>query len=546
MSEKQRPYSLSVVMIVKNEAENLQVSLPAIADWVDEIIILDSGSTDESEEIAKQYGAKWYVNTDWPGFGKQKQLAQNYATGNWILALDADEEVSPELKDSILETIKHKPSDTVYGIRRIDYIFGHPIDNPKWVIPIKAHWRLYPNHFTYNDNMVHESVDIRTANTSVLNGYLRHHTGKTPAVWLKKRLDYAMAWANQRHQQGRVVNLFTITGHAVGAFFKQYFIDGRFLRGRYGFIYACLFSQYTFNKYAILYDLNHRPDSYRKDFQPHKITYRNLPDIKTFSTSSKEHKKNTLSAVIIVKNEQKHLPACLANIYEFCDEIIILDSGSTDKTEMIAKHFNAKWQVNTDWQGFGKQRQIAQQYATSDYVLVLDSDEQLNPSLKIAIKQRLNQPLTTESVFAIKRQNIFCGKAVHGNAWYYDQIVRLYANQSFSYHDYEVHESVNTKDAEVIVLDGHMLHFTNDNLYHFLDKNINYSDIWAKEKHKKNRRPAWLLTLPLRATVALIREYFMRGAFLGGAYGLFLSIAAANYNFNKYLMLSENHQNRAQ
>ena len=75
-------YRLSVVMIVKNEADNLKVSLPAIADWVDEIIILDSGSTDDGQKIAQSHGAKWHVNTDWQGFGRQRQLAQAYATGD--------------------------------------------------------------------------------------------------------------------------------------------------------------------------------------------------------------------------------------------------------------------------------------------------------------------------------------------------------------------------------------------------------------------------------------------------------------------------------
>lgn len=258
-AKQQRPYTISVVMIVKNEAENLKISLPAVADWVDEIIVLDSGSTDSSEAIAKQYGAKWFVNTDWQGFGKQKQLAQSYAKGDWILALDADEEVSPELKNSILSTTLQKPTDIVYGIRRIDYILGHPIDNPKWINPMKAHWRLYPKKFTYNDNRVHESVDIHLAKqTDRLSGYLHHHTADNVAFLLNKRLDYAITWANERHQQQKKTHIFGVIGHTVWAFLKTWVIEGRFIIGRYGLIYSCIFAQYTFNKYALLYDLNHK------------------------------------------------------------------------------------------------------------------------------------------------------------------------------------------------------------------------------------------------------------------------------------------------
>jgi glycosyltransferase involved in cell wall biosynthesis len=90
-------------------------------------------------------GGQWFVNTNWQGFGKQRQLAQSYATGDWILALDADEEITPQLKQSILEVIAHPPANTVYGIKRIDCIFGHEIDNSYWAL--KAHWRLYPRRF---------------------------------------------------------------------------------------------------------------------------------------------------------------------------------------------------------------------------------------------------------------------------------------------------------------------------------------------------------------------------------------------------------------
>lgn len=257
MSKHNRPYTLSMVMIVKNEAENLKVSLPAVADWVDEMIVLDSGSTDNSEEIAKQYGAKWFVNTDWQGFGKQKQLAQSYAKGDWILALDADEEVSLELKESILTAIQKKPADVVYGLRRIDYIFGHPVDNAKWLVSLKPYWRLYPKKFSFNENMVHESLDITlTKHTIALAGYLYHHTAPCLYHLFQKRLDYAKVWADEAYGKNKKTNILAIMGHSFWNFLRVYFLEGRFLLGTYGLIYACIFTQYTFNKYVILYHLN--------------------------------------------------------------------------------------------------------------------------------------------------------------------------------------------------------------------------------------------------------------------------------------------------
>ncbi|MBS9780541.1 MAG: glycosyltransferase family 2 protein [Moraxellaceae bacterium] len=517
-------------MIVKNEEENLKISLPAIVDWVDEIIILDSGSTDNSQKIAEKYNAKWFVNTDWQGFGKQRQLAQSYASGDWILALDADEEVTTELKNSILSVVKDKPSNIIYGIKRLDYVFEHCIDNSYW--GVKAHWRLYPNTFSYDDNLVHESVVLKNAQTQKLSGFLRHHTAPTPYFWLEKRLQYALSWAKDRHQQGKKIGFYKILLNPLWAFFKQFIIDGRFLQGSYGFVYSLLFCQYTFNKYAILYDMNRQRDSYQADFQPHSINYQNLPKLPKKIT----HKTCTLSVVLIIKNEQKHLPACLYQIYDIADEIIILDSGSTDKSKEIADYFQAKWFVNTDWQGFGKQRQIAQKYATGDYILMIDPDELIDNLLKENILLLLKQKLITNKVFAIKYLNIFCGHKVYGK-WYSDKIIRFYANRHFQYHDYDVHESVNFQQAKVEILNGYIQHFTNDNLYHFILKRTGYSHDWAIERYKKGKNPASLLSLPLRAFFSFLREYILRGLCFGKAYGFLLAVSAGNYTFNKYLML---------
>lgn len=253
-----RPYTLSVVMIVKNEAHNLAISLPPLVGLADEIIILDSGSTDNSKQIAEQYNAKWFVNTDWQGFGKQRQIAQSYATGDWILALDADEEITPELKNSILEVIKNKPDNTVYGLKRLDFIVNHQIDNEYW--GVKAYWRLFPKKFGFNDLLVHESLDISHAKTQVLSGFLNHHTAPDIEFLLQKRLSYAKTWADEKHQKGKKTSVFALLANPTWQFIRQYLFDGRFLQGRYGLIYSLVFTHYTFNKYLLLWQKGQNKD----------------------------------------------------------------------------------------------------------------------------------------------------------------------------------------------------------------------------------------------------------------------------------------------
>lgn len=199
-------YKLSVVIMVKNEAKNLAISLPPLVGLADEIIILDSGSTDNSKQIAEQFNAKWFVNTDWQGFGRQRQIAQSYATGDWILALDADEEITDELKQSILAVIQNRPENTVYGLKRLDFIFGHQIDNAYW--GVKAYWRLYPKSYNFNNLTVHESLDITGAKTVKLPGFLHHHTAPDPLFLLQKRLSYAQTWAVRKCRKRQKIRVY--------------------------------------------------------------------------------------------------------------------------------------------------------------------------------------------------------------------------------------------------------------------------------------------------------------------------------------------------
>lgn len=523
LNQQPRPYRLSVVMMVKNEAKNLAITLPALRGWVDELIVLDSGSTDDSQQLVEQAGGQWWVSADWQGFGIQRQRAQVYASGDWILALDADEEITPKLRDSILQVIQHAPANIVYGMKRVDCIFGHKIDNPYW--PLKAHWRLYPKSFQYNSNTVHESVELHDAQTVALSGYALHHTAHTPLFWLDKRLAYAKTWAQERHAKGKTTSIGGILGHAIWAFFKQYLLDGRFLMGRYGFIYVLLFVQYTFNKYAILYDLTYNPiQDPPRNPQPQPIQ------------QTTPNAQCSLSLVMIVKNESKHLSACLESVRDIVDELIVLDSGSSDDTQAIALAYGATWRVNTDWHGFGRQRQLAQYYATGDYVLVLDADERVDATLKQSIQQLLQQPLQTDKVFMLARVNYFCGVPTHLRGWYRDWQKRLYAREAFQYSSLEVHETLDSQSAQLVKLSGVQHHHTSDDLSHYLLKRLRYSHDWAEEKYQHGKTTS-LIGIVLHGWFSFVREYWIRGGFLYLRYGTLSSVVLMWYTLNKYLLL---------
>lgn len=253
MNDKKR---LSVVLIARNEAELLPDCLASVS-WADEIIILDSGSTDMTKEIAQQFGAKFYQNLDWQGFGKQRQLAQQYATGDVILMIDADERVSSELRQSIESVIQSVGPDTVYSLGRLNLFLGRYMRHSGWY-PDRVN-RLYSaEHFRYNDDLVHESLETGNANIVPLQGDLQHLTCRDFFAFQRKQMNYAEAWANQRHQQGRRCSFFSIISHTLGAFVKTWILRAGFLDGRQGLILAGVNAQYTFNKYAALWALSHQ------------------------------------------------------------------------------------------------------------------------------------------------------------------------------------------------------------------------------------------------------------------------------------------------
>lgn len=245
--------TLSVAMIVKNEAQDLAQCLETVKGWVDEIVILDSGSQDKTAEIAAQFGAKFYTNTDWPGFGKQRQLAQQYVTSDYVLWLDADERVTETLKESILQAVKNNKQNAVYRLVRLSEVFGRKIYHSGWYPDYVV--RLYPTNLAgYGDELVHEKVHYPKGTEVIsLKGDLFHFTYKSIHHYLVKSANYAQAWSIQRANQGKKATLFDGITHALGCFIKMYFLKAGFLDGKQGFLLAILSAHSTFVKYADLW-----------------------------------------------------------------------------------------------------------------------------------------------------------------------------------------------------------------------------------------------------------------------------------------------------
>lgn len=241
-----------------------------------------------------------------------------------------------------------------------------------------------------------------------------------------------------------------------------------------------------------------------------------------------------ISVAIICKNEAKRIRRCLESI-KWADEIVIVDSGSTDDTLNIAREFTDKIFEYKNWQGFGNQRRIAEDKTNNDWILAIDSDEVLSQDLQKEINSVIEQA-DDSKVYRFNRLTHFCGKFIRHSGWFPDKIVRLYNKNKFRYNDAFVHESVACKGAEVMDLKGAFFHYTTDSLDEYIDKRNRYAQAWAKRQYDKGKR-AYMLQILTRPLFAFFRHYILRLGVLDGYHGFLIAVIQMQYTFNKYNFL---------
>ncbi|APF18572.1 glycosyl transferase family 2 [Caldithrix abyssi DSM 13497] len=220
---------LSAVIITFNEERNIGRCLKSL-DWVDEIVVVDSGSSDRTVEICETHGAK-VVKSEWLGFGKTKHFAVEQAANNWILSIDADEEVTPQLKQKIQSILKNPDATVAYRIKRQAFYLGRPVKHAGWQkdYPLRLFNRQNGN---FNDREVHESVEFN-GQVQYIQEPLLHYTYPTISSHIQKMDRYTNLTVGEHAQKA------TILGSVARAFFKflkMYFLKGGFLDGRIGFV----------------------------------------------------------------------------------------------------------------------------------------------------------------------------------------------------------------------------------------------------------------------------------------------------------------------
>ena len=346
--------TLSVVIITKNEERDLPRCLRSV--WfADEIVVLDSGSMDRTLEIAREFTDKVFVNADWPGFGPQKNRALTYATGEWVLSLDADEWVTAELAEEIQSVIKGG-AHSVYKIPRLSSFCGVVIRRSGW----------YPDYVTrlfrksdaqFSKDLVHERV-VHEKIEGSFNNPLRHASYHDLNEVMNKVVRYSQDGAENRFRRGETTSFSKALLSTFWAFLRTWVLRLGFLDGKPGFMVAVSIAEGTYWRHMRLLEIQ----------QVQKI-----PSVALIVTTF--NRPDAMECVL----------ESIEGLQKMPDEVVIADDGSGEETRDLIEHWKKRLPLQHVWhedQGFRAAaiRNRAVAATKSDYLIFLDGDCLVDPT----------------------------------------------------------------------------------------------------------------------------------------------------------------------
>ena len=249
-----------------------------------------------------------------------------------------------------------------------------------------------------------------------------------------------------------------------------------------------------------------------------------------------------ISAVIITYNEENFIEKCLQSVEGIADEIIVVDSFSTDSTEEICKKYNVRFEKKS-FAGFRDQKNYAISLATNKYILAVDADEALSEKLRESII-KLKQNISADG-YLFNRLGNFCGQWITHSGWYPDRQLRLFDKDKGSWGQFNVHEKVElVHGSKIKKIKGDLLHWPCSSQTDYHDKIVKYSDIAAFEYHNADKK-ANIFTPYIHGGWRFILNYFLRLGFLDGQNGFFICSTDSYYSYLKYKKLRKINRNGA-
>ncbi|SFV67359.1 glycosyl transferase, family 2 [hydrothermal vent metagenome] len=241
-----------------------------------------------------------------------------------------------------------------------------------------------------------------------------------------------------------------------------------------------------------------------------------------------------ITANIITLNEEHNIKACIESLQDVCDEIIVVDSNSSDATVMIAKSLGAKI-VMQEYLGDGFQKNVVLKYATYDWILSIDADERVDAQMSEAIQKVKSASIHPEA-YSFKRKNYIGDRWIKVCGWYPDRCTRLYNKNATKFKEVMGHSSVQSRDVKP--LEGNIIHYSYKNYHDLLNKTNRFSSRGAKMLLEKDKKANGFSPF-LHFMAAFFRKYFLQRGFMQGLDGLTISLTASINSYMKYAKLIE-------
>lgn len=246
--------------------------------------------------------------------------------------------------------------------------------------------------------------------------------------------------------------------------------------------------------------------------------------------------ENKISAVIITRNEEKNIARCLHSLRQVADEVIVVDSGSTDNTARICAQCGTQF-IYQSWLGYGAQKNYAAKLAKYEFILSLDADEALSAELIASINYIKQKPMA--DAYQVNRLTNYCGKWIRHCGWYPDKKIRLWRRNKANWTTPQVHETIAlAPNTKVDTLHGDLLHYTYYTIAEHVSTANKYTTLVAKEYAARGKK-ANVLKIFISPMFSFFRDYVLRRGVLDGYDGFVICLVAAFSTFLKYAKLKQ-------
>lgn len=471
---------LSVVVITKNEAKRLAECLDSVR-WADEILVVDDESTDRTEEVARRYTDK-ILHRKMDMEGRHRNWAAQQARNEWILSIDADERVTPELAQEIqaLLALASTPSD-IYSIPRRNYIGRHWVRFGGWY-PSPQVKLFKKSVFQWEETTVHPRAISRSQKPwGVLRHDLIHYSYRDLTDFFGKLNRQTTLETQKWIKDARRMSLGKALWRSVDRFIRSGWGKRGTKDGFLGFIVAANSGMYQFLSYAKYWHLKEnvsaRGEAGREGGSGDGVSG---PSRKADYPGPALPGRKFLSVVVLTKNAQEMLPACLASV-SWADETIVVDGGSTDGTVEAARGAQAQVIHDETSDNFAHLRNMGSQKARGDWILQLDADEVVTPDFRKAIEEILGD-LSKHAAYKFRRRNFFLGHWMRFGGWDH-QSLHLF-RKGLARYEGRVHERLFVQGTIGSLRVG-VDHYPFRTLEEFLDRQNRYTSLQALDRYEK-------------------------------------------------------------